>query len=186
MILLRVRESGVGEPAHMTIEQLEEFQATIEFIVNGKRVPCPKFAYVNGEFGNRVFTIFRTAIRFRWRISIPWQSCLNLWITDITGYDVYVNNELADKDTKVYENFSVKTSAITEHAGYEETSEENDGYDTEEQTEDIADTAGNSRADDDTSLSGRKAGNADWFNGYRRAGSAGYVITGSSEYYNSD
>ena len=72
---------------------------------------------------------------------------------DITGYDVYVNNELADKDTKVYENFSVKTSAITEHAGYEETSEENDGYDTEEQTEDIADTAGNSRADDDTSVS---------------------------------
>ena len=43
---------------------------------------------------------------------------------DITGYDVYVNNELADKDTKVYENFSVKTSAITEHAGYEEISEE--------------------------------------------------------------
>ena len=39
----------MGEPAHMTIEQLEEFQATIEFIVNGKRVPCPKFAYVNGE-----------------------------------------------------------------------------------------------------------------------------------------
>ena len=71
---------------------------------------------------------------------------------------MYVNNELADKVTKVYENFSVKTSAITEHAGYEETSEENDGYDTEEQTEDIADTAGNSRADDNTSLSGENAG----------------------------
>ena len=61
--IITVQESGVGEPAHMTIEQLEEFQATIEFIVN------------------RVFTIFRTAIRFRWRISIPWHSCLNLWIT---------------------------------------------------------------------------------------------------------
>ena len=47
---------------------------------------------------------------------------------------------------------------LQNNAGYEEISEENDGYDTEEQTEDIADTAGNSQADDDTPLSGENAG----------------------------
>ena len=31
---------------------------------------------------------------------------------DITGQDVYVNHELANKDTKVYENFMVSTAAI--------------------------------------------------------------------------
>ena len=55
--IITVQESGVGEPAHMTIEQLEEFQATIEFIVNGKRVPCPKFAYVNGELKSGFYDI---------------------------------------------------------------------------------------------------------------------------------
>lgn len=183
--IITVQESGVGEPAHMTIEQLEEFQATIEFIVNGKRVPCPKFAYVNGELKSGFYDI-QDGDQIQMENFYTVAQLFEFMDYDITGYDVYVNNELADRETKVYENFSVKTSAITEHAGYEETSEENDGYDTEEQTEDIADTAGNSRADDDTSLSGRKCRNADWFNGYRRAGSAGYVITGSSEYYNSD
>ena len=155
--IITVQESGVGEPAHMTIEQLEEFQATIEFIVNGKRVPCPKFAYVNGELKSGFYDI-QDGDQIQMENFYTVAQLFEFMDYDITGYDVYVNNELADKDTKVYENFSVKTSAITEHAGYEETSEENDGYDTEEQTEDIADTAGNSRADDDTSLSGENAG----------------------------
>ncbi len=155
--IITVQESGVGEPAHMTIEQLEEFQATIEFIVNGKRVPCPKFAYVNGELKSGFYDI-QDGDQIQMENFYTVAQLFEFMDYDITGYDVYVNNELADKDTKVYENFSVKTSAITEHAGYEETSEENDGYDTEEQTEDIADTAGNSRADDDTPLSGENAG----------------------------
>ena len=155
--IITVQESGVGEPAHMTIEQLEEFQATIEFIVNGKRVPCPKFAYVNGELKSGFYDI-QDGDQIQMENFYTVAQLFEFMDYDITGYDVYVNNELADKDTKVYENFSVKTSAITEHAGYEEISEENDGYDTEEQTEDIADTAGNSQADDDTSLSGENAG----------------------------
>lgn len=155
--IITVQESGVGEPAHMTIEQLEEFQATIEFIVNGKRVPCPKFAYVNGELKSGFYDI-QDGDQIQMENFYTVAQLFEFMDYDITGYDVYVNNELADKDTKVYENFSVKTSAITEHAGYEEISEENDGYDTEEQTEDIADTAGNSQADDDTPLSGENAG----------------------------
>lgn len=155
--IITVQESGVGEPAHMTIEQLEEFQATIEFIVNGKRVPCPKFAYVNGELKSGFYDI-QDGDQIQMENFYTVAQLFEFMDYDITGYDVYVNNELADRETKVYENFSVKTSAITEHAGYEEIFEENDGYDTEEQTEDIADIAGNSQADDDTPLSGENAG----------------------------
>lgn len=109
--IITVQESGVGEPAHMTIEQLEEFQATIEFIVNGKRVPCPKFAYVNGELKSGFYDI-QDGDQIQMENFYTVAQLFEFMDYDITGYDVYVNNELADKDTKVYENFSVKTSPL--------------------------------------------------------------------------
>ena len=38
---------------------------------------------------------------------------------DISGFDVYVNNVLADADTKVYENFTVRTAAADEEPAVE-------------------------------------------------------------------
>ena len=94
--IITVQESGVGEPAHMTIEQLEEFQATIEFIVNGKRVPCPKFAYVNGELKSGFYDI-QDGDQIQMENFYTVAQLFEFMDYDITGYDVYVNNEL-DRD----------------------------------------------------------------------------------------
>lgn len=117
--MITVEESTMGEPAHITVGQLEEYQAVIEFVVNGKNVPCPKFAYVNGELKSEFYDI-EDGDQIQMENFYTVGQLFEFLDYDITGFDVYVNNELADKMTKVYENFSVKTAAITENPGYEE------------------------------------------------------------------
>ncbi len=41
--IIVVTESTVGEPASITIGQLEEFNSQITFIVNDKTIVCPRF-----------------------------------------------------------------------------------------------------------------------------------------------
>lgn len=109
--VIEVTESTVGAPAQMTIGQLEEFRAVISFIVNGKKVLCPKFAYVNGELKSEFYEIQdQDVIRMENYYTV--EQLFAFLDYDITGFDVYVNNEPAERDTKVYENFTVRTRAI--------------------------------------------------------------------------
>lgn len=114
--IITVEESTIGEPAHMTIGQLDEFKSTIEFVVNGKNVLCPKFAYVNGNLKSEFYDI-EDGDNIQMENFYTVGQLFEFLDYDITGFDVYVNNEPADKETKVYENFSVKTSAITYDSG---------------------------------------------------------------------
>lgn len=132
--IITVEESTIGEPAHMTIGQLDEFKSTIEFTVNGKNVLCPKFAYVNGNLKSEFYDIEDGDVIQMENFYTVGQ-LFEFLDYDITGFDVYVNNELADRDTKVYENFSVKTAAITYS---EETAGTND-YIQEDETENADD-----------------------------------------------
>jgi hypothetical protein len=111
--IITVEESTIGEPGKITIGQLEEFKSTIEFIVNGKKVICPRFAYVNNELKSEYYDILDgDAIQMENFYTV--EQLFEFLDCDFIGFDVYVNNELADSDTKVYENFSVKTTAIHE------------------------------------------------------------------------
>lgn len=111
--VIEVIESTVGEPAHMTIGQLQEFQSAVVFIVNDKKVICPRFAYVNGELKSEFYDIQQDdTIQMENFYTV--EQLFAFLDYDITGFDVYVNNELADRETKVYENFSVRTHAISD------------------------------------------------------------------------
>lgn len=114
--IITVEESTIGEPAHMTIGQLDEFKSTIEFVVNGKNVLCPKFAYVNGNLKSEFYDI-EDGDNIQMENFYTVGQLFEFLDYDITGFDVYVNNESADRETKVYENFSIKTSAITYDSG---------------------------------------------------------------------
>jgi uncharacterized protein YlzI (FlbEa/FlbD family) len=47
---IEICPSTVGADAMITIEQLEEYHtSTITFIVNGKKIVCPRFVEVNGK-----------------------------------------------------------------------------------------------------------------------------------------
>ena len=135
--IIEVTESTIGEPAKMSVGQLDEYKSTIEFIVNGKNILCPKFAYVNGELRSEFYDI-ESGDDIRMENYYTVKQLFEFLDYDITNYNVYVNNELAGMDTKVYENFSVRTNAVSEE-GYKDTAQiaaEAGSYDNDEYWDD--------------------------------------------------
>lgn len=109
---IEVKESTVGQPAVMTIGQLDEFKSVVNFVVNGKKVSCPKFAYVNGTLQSEYYEIQdNDGISMENFYTV--KQLFEFLDIDITHLDVYVNNVLADVDTKVYENFTVDTKEFS-------------------------------------------------------------------------
>lgn len=104
--IVEIKESTEGNQAECTIGQLEEFKSNIEFNVNNKNVLCPRFAYVNGRLNSEFYQIkegdaivmenFYTVAQLFEFLDVPMDS-----------FEITVNNEPANADTKVYENFTV-------------------------------------------------------------------------------
>ncbi len=105
--IIEVTESTVGETAHITIGQLEEFKSTVTFVVNGKNVLCPRFAYVGGELKSEFYEI-QNGDNVLMESYYTVEQLFAFLDCDINDFDIYVNNEAANPDTKVYENFTVK------------------------------------------------------------------------------
>ena len=121
--MIKVTESTVGEDASLEIGQLEDYKSSICFVVNDKKVVCPKFAYVNGALKSEFYDIHNGDV-IKMENFYTVAQLFEFLDYDISTYDVYVNNEKADKDTKVYENFSVKTQAISNDTPLENFEEE--------------------------------------------------------------
>lgn len=106
-----IEESTVGAAGRMAIGNLPEYKAQIEFNINGRQVECPKFAYVNGQLEPPSYIIkendavvmenFYTLKQLFEFLDIP-----------LDSVSVKVNNEAADGDAKVYENFNIKYEEI--------------------------------------------------------------------------
>lgn len=107
--VIEIKESTTGEAASITIGQLEEFNAKINFIVNDKNIVCPRFAYVNGELKSEFYDI-NDGDKIRMENFYSLAQLLEFMDYDLKDFNVLVNNEPADKHTRVYENFSVKLS----------------------------------------------------------------------------
>ena len=125
--IIQVTESTIGEAAHITIGQLDEFKATVSFNVNDKNILCPRFAYVNGELKSEYYEIVSgdTIIMENYYTVEQLFTFLDL---EISNLDIYVNNERADKNTKVYENFTVKTSEHDNTISYNDLPEDDTYY----------------------------------------------------------
>lgn len=120
--IIEVIESTVGKAGEQTIEQLAEYNSSIDFIVNDKKITCPKFAYVNGELKSPFYDIKQgDAIVMENYYTVA--QLFEFLDYDVTGKDVYVNHELADSTTKVYENFTVTTAAIEDRPNIHTTEE---------------------------------------------------------------
>ena len=112
--IIVVTESTVGEPASITIGQLEEFNSQITFIVNDKTIVCPRFEYVNGELKSEFYDI-NDGDKIRMENFYTVAQLFEFLDLDYKTLNVTVNNEPADKNTKVYENFTVRTSSLEEY-----------------------------------------------------------------------
>ena len=112
--IIEIVESTVGEPATFSIGQLEEHNSSIHFIVNNKKIICPRFAYVNGELKSEFYSINENDI-IQIENYYTVAQLFEFMDYNVSNVDVYVNNELAKAETKVYENFSIRTTLNDEH-----------------------------------------------------------------------
>lgn len=104
---IRVIESTAGEAAQMTLGQLPEFGSKMWVEVNDKKVDLPKFASVNGELQSEYYEIQENdEIEILGYYTVRQISEFMDVVID-WNMNIYVNNKVADMDTKVYENFSV-------------------------------------------------------------------------------
>ena len=104
---IRVKESTAGEAARLDINQLPEFGATMRVEVNDKKIDLPKFASVNGKLQSGYYGIQENdSIEILSYYTVR-QIAEFMDVIINQDMNIYVNNKLADMDTKVYENFSV-------------------------------------------------------------------------------
>ncbi len=104
---IRVVESTAGEAAHLDIGQLPEFGAVMRVEVNDTPIELPKFASVNGVLQSGYYSIQENdAIEILSYYTVR-QVAEFMDVIINQDMNIYVNNKLADMDSKVYENFSV-------------------------------------------------------------------------------
>lgn len=111
--VIAVDESTAGAPAAISLGQLTEFKSKLDIMVNGNKVTLPKYASVNGRLENEYYDIqngdkiemldYYTVAQIREFMDV----------TLDMNMAVFVNNEPAQDDTKVYENFSIRMTIET-------------------------------------------------------------------------
>lgn len=108
--IVRIESSTAGEDAKMTIGKLPEFVGEIDVYVNEQIVSLPKFANVNGALQSEYYSICDgDEIEFLDYYTVK-QIIEFMDVLLDENMHIYVNNKVADMDTKVYGNFSVMWS----------------------------------------------------------------------------
>lgn len=105
--IVQVTPSTEGEPAKLEIRSLPEFQQSIRVNVNDKKVELPKFAQVNGALQSGYYEVHDGDVICMLDYYTVAQVLEFLDIILAEGTPIAVNNVRADKDTPVYENFSL-------------------------------------------------------------------------------
>lgn len=108
---IEIIPSTIGPDATYEIRQLPEYNGTISFYFNGKKIVCPKYVEVNGQLVSEFYNVCDGD-----KIKI-----LNYYTLDqvldfmdiTTSGQIEVNNIVAGLDEKIYENFTI-TSNIAE------------------------------------------------------------------------
>lgn len=102
-----IEESIPGEPAGCLIEQLPEYNSTITVSVNDNMVVCPRFVQVNGNLESGYYNI-KDGDEIELLNYYSVEQLFQFLDVEAYGKTIYVNNEPASLDDKVYENFTVK------------------------------------------------------------------------------
>lgn len=104
-----IEPSTAGEAAVYKISQLDEYNhSVITFVINGRKVSCPRFVQVNGELEPEDYSIRENDVIETRNYYTVRQIALFMDLVIDTDQMIFVNNEEAGLDTLVYENFSVE------------------------------------------------------------------------------
>ena len=131
--IIRVIESTAGAPGMMTVGELPEAGDSFMVNVNGKKVQLPKFVSVNGMLQSNYYVIKSGDSIEMLNYYTLEQLTEFMDVTLDIHTNCYVNNQLADSDTPVYENFTVTwTLEESENVNNQTKSEEEESVSGEE------------------------------------------------------
>ena len=105
--VVEVVESTYGEAASLSLGKIPEITSSIRVIVNDKTIILPAFAQVNGTLEPEFYELQdedHVEIINYYTVE---QIAKFMDVIIDTSMNIYVNNKLADLNTKVYDNFSV-------------------------------------------------------------------------------
>ena len=104
---IQVTESTAGTEAKVELQQIPEFSSKLTIWVNEKQILLPAFASVNGTLQSGFYDICdgdEVQILNYYTVG---QIIEFMDVLLDPNMNIYVNNKVADKDTRVYENFTV-------------------------------------------------------------------------------
>ncbi|MCR5271469.1 MAG: dephospho-CoA kinase [Lachnospiraceae bacterium] len=110
--VITIEGSTEGDAARCTIDDLSEYtKQTVNFIVNGKTIICPKFVEVNGSLEMPGYEVKEGDV-IETRSFYTVQQIAEFMDVEINlDYSILVNNRPANENSLVYENFSVDFNA---------------------------------------------------------------------------
>lgn len=115
---IEIIESTVGADATFEIRQLPEYNGTISFYFNNKKISCPKYVMVNGQLVSEFYNICdRDEIKILNYYTL--EQVLDFMDITPSGH-IEVNNVIAGLDEKIYENFTINTVIAEEDRTPEE------------------------------------------------------------------
>lgn len=122
---IEICPSTAGEDAMITIEQLEEYHtSTITFIVNGRKIVCPRFVEVNGKLEPASYLI-KEGDEIETRAYYTVEQIAEFMDVEIdTEKEIIVNNRVVDLNYFVYENFNIEWTILSFRTHVSDTMEE--------------------------------------------------------------
>lgn len=108
-----ITASTRGEDAVLYVEQLDEVRGqSVNFIVNGKKIVCPKFVEVNGKLESGAYIIKDgDVIETRPYYTVA-QIAEFMDVEIDRDREIIVNNRVVDVDALVYDNFTIEWSTL--------------------------------------------------------------------------
>ena len=106
--IIEVTPSTAGAPGKASIDSIPEFKSSFNISVNGKNIEAPRYATVNGQPQTGYYDI-HTGDEVRvldYNTAAQIAELMDIEITENTV--IVVNNERANLDTPVYENFKIE------------------------------------------------------------------------------
>ncbi len=108
--VINVECSTAGEKATQQLGKFPEYKETIGITVNGQSISLPKFASVNGELQTAYYEIQDGDVIEMLSYYTVEQITEVMDVLLEQGAVIRVNNVVADKETKVYDNFTLEWS----------------------------------------------------------------------------
>lgn len=105
--IIRVIHSTAGSKGKLSLGELPEVSDSFVVNVNGQKLQLPKFASVNGQLQSNYYEIKENDAVEMLNYYTVTQLMEFMDIALDNHMDLYVNNELASRETPVYENFTV-------------------------------------------------------------------------------